>query len=111
MVMALANEEKVRVRMLVPQFLSEFHREFGGRIEAGMILDVTPETARRWVNDIEIAEYAPDERTTREARKAELQAELERLAALEAELDDDDGHVSQPVMRRGRPTRADEGAE
>ena len=101
MAMALVNEEKVRVRMLVPQFLSEFHRELGGRIEAGMILDVTPETARRWVNDIEIAEYAPDEKTTRESRKAELQAELERLAALEAELDEEE-HVSTPVVRRGR---------
>ena len=105
MAMALVNEEKVRVRMLVPQFLSEFHREFGGRIEAGMILDVTPETARRWVNDIEIAEYAPDERTTREQRRAELQAELERLQALEDAADDE--HVPQPVMRRGRQAPAE----
>ena len=96
----VADHDNVRIKMLKQQYLSEFHRENGGRLEVGMVVDVSPETARRWI-DIEIAEYAPDEKTTREQRKAELEAELARLTALESELDDDE-HVPQPVMRRGR---------
>ena len=67
----------VRVKMLQASYQSEMADS--PRIAAGSVLDVDPETAHRWVNRAGIAEYAPDEQTSRAKRREELEAELAKL--------------------------------